>query len=196
MKTTSKLLLITLALLLVAPSCSIKKRIYMDGYHVEWYKRKNSKESKTVTREPKKIKTTIHSADESKDAIVESKVVQPSNVLISSDDVSKPVLTESKIESKSSKSITTKNLNFSRNEIKAVYKKASQIKKLKTTSGDGSSIDWTAFWLCFFLGGLGIHRFYLGYPGIGILYLLTAGLCGIGVLVDFIMIITGSLTKK
>ncbi len=47
--------------------------------------------------------------------------------------------------------------------------------------------------LCFFLGGLGIHRFYLGYTGLGIAQLLTCGGCGIWALVDFIMILTGSV---
>jgi TM2 domain-containing membrane protein YozV len=51
----------------------------------------------------------------------------------------------------------------------------------------------TAALLCFFLGGLGIHRFYLGYTTIGILQLLTAGGCGIWAIIDFIMILTGSL---
>lgn len=50
----------------------------------------------------------------------------------------------------------------------------------------------TALLLCIFLGGLGIHRFYVGKAGTGILYLLTAGLCGIGVLVDLIQIACGN----
>ena len=50
--------------------------------------------------------------------------------------------------------------------------------------------------ICFFLGGLGIHRFLVGKIGTGILYLLTGGLLGIGALVDFIMILCGKVTRK
>jgi hypothetical protein len=48
----------------------------------------------------------------------------------------------------------------------------------------------TALLLSFFLGGLGVDRFYLGYTGIGIAKLLTLGGCGIWAIVDFIMIAT------
>jgi hypothetical protein len=44
-----------------------------------------------------------------------------------------------------------------------------------------------------FLGNLGVHRFYLGYPGLGVAMLLTMGGCGIWSLIDSIMIFTGSV---
>tara|TARA_Y100000992_G_C21269207_1_gene495710 strand:- start:1513 stop:2658 length:1146 start_codon:yes stop_codon:yes gene_type:complete len=47
--------------------------------------------------------------------------------------------------------------------------------------------------VCFFVGGLGVHRFMMGYTGIGILMLLTGGLFGILALIDFVRILTGSL---
>ena len=49
---------------------------------------------------------------------------------------------------------------------------------------------WVAFVLAFFLGFLGVHRFYEGKIGTGILWLLTGGLLGIGWLADWITILT------
>jgi restriction system protein len=49
-----------------------------------------------------------------------------------------------------------------------------------------------AFLLCLFFGVLGIHRFYVGRVGTGLLYLFSGGLLGIGVIVDLIRILIGS----
>ena len=53
-----------------------------------------------------------------------------------------------------------------------------------------------AFLRCLFLGILGVHRFYVGKIGTGILHLLTLGCVGIWTLIDFIMIIMGAFTDK
>lgn len=69
-------------------------------------------------------------------------------------------------------------------------------KSLLSSFGSGGKSQLTATLLCLFLGGLGIHRFYLGYTWQGIVQLLTLGGLGIWALIDLIRIITGSLQPK
>jgi TM2 domain-containing membrane protein YozV len=55
-----------------------------------------------------------------------------------------------------------------------------------------SDKDWiVVLLLCFFVGFLGVHRFFVGKIGTGVLMLLTGGGLGIWTLIDFIMIIVG-----
>ncbi len=62
-------------------------------------------------------------------------------------------------------------------------------------TGDASPKSGVAaLLLCIFLGPLGVHRFYVGKMGTGIIQLLTAGGCGIWFLIDLIMIVMGKFT--
>jgi TM2 domain-containing membrane protein YozV len=49
-----------------------------------------------------------------------------------------------------------------------------------------------ALLLCFFVGVLGVHRFYVGKIGTGVAMILTFGGLGIWALIDLIMIICGA----
>lgn len=55
---------------------------------------------------------------------------------------------------------------------------------------------WTAFILCLLLGGLGVHRFYVGKVGTGLLWMFTCGLFGIGYIIDLIVILCGGFRDK
>lgn len=48
---------------------------------------------------------------------------------------------------------------------------------------------WVALILCLLLGIVGGHKFYEGKIGMGILYLFTLGILGVGVIIDFIVIL-------
>lgn len=61
--------------------------------------------------------------------------------------------------------------------------------------GSGKS-QIIALVLALVVGGLGIHRFYLGYIWQGVVQLLTLGGFGIWALIDLIRIITGDLQPK
>lgn len=81
--------------------------------------------------------------------------------------------------------------------------KVKQQSVLKAWKGDAAPAapssgksQLTALLLVLFLGGLGIHRFYLGYTWQGVVQLLTGGGCGIWALIDLIRIIMGDLQPK
>lgn len=71
-----------------------------------------------------------------------------------------------------------------------------KISNKATSAPMGGKSQVIALILVLCVGGLGIHRFYLGYTWQGIVQLLTAGACGIWWLIDLIRIITGDLKPK
>ena len=72
-----------------------------------------------------------------------------------------------------------------------------QKEKLLDSSTKTNSIDWLAlFLLTFFVGVLGVHRFYVGKIGTGVLMLITLGGLGVWFLVDLLLVVTGQFTNK
>jgi hypothetical protein len=69
-------------------------------------------------------------------------------------------------------------------------------KLLETREQASERSRLVALLFAWFFGMLGIHRFYVNRVGSGILWLLTFGLFGIGVLVDIILIASGTFTDK
>ena len=76
-----------------------------------------------------------------------------------------------------------------------VFGKKISSKATAPAEGEGKS-QVIALILVALLGGLGIHRFYLGYTWQGVVQLLTLGGCGVWALIDLVRIIMGTLKPK
>ncbi len=63
------------------------------------------------------------------------------------------------------------------------------VNTVTTVVGGKPKNKWVAFLLCLFLGFIGAHKFYEGKIGMGVLYLFTFGLFGIGWLVDCVLLL-------
>ncbi len=81
--------------------------------------------------------------------------------------------------------------NLTKKETRKLNRLKKRVAKIeKTKAGD----SWlVALLLSFFLGVLGIHRFYLGYTWQGVVQLVTFGGLGVWALIDFIRIIIRDL---
>ncbi len=206
MKSIKQLLFTGLATMLILSSCTMEKRVYMSGYHIEWNKSKHNPESKeiasndngkeaeqnqigTVVQAENESNTVENSATVSEDNItasVDNSLIIPNHKLISFSNQENRVTAKTNSTFEAKKVITNK-----------VTKTKKKVEKQKSAAGGGGKSQIVALILCIFLGGFGIHRFYLGYTGAGILYLLTGGLFGIGWLIDIVLlIIPNGLTPK
>ena len=66
----------------------------------------------------------------------------------------------------------------------------------QTAVATGTKSWIAALLLCLFVGTLGVHRFYVGKIGTGILMIVTFGGFGIWTLIDLIMIAVGKFSDK
>lgn len=104
--------------------------------------------------------------------------------------VQKKTTTEVVVKSEIAKAVTTSDVKPS------TQIKSEEVGEYVSPAAGGGKSQLIALILVVFVGGLGIHRFYLGYTWQGVVQLLTLGGCGIWALIDLIRIITGDLKPK
>lgn len=194
-KINYKSLLVFLAVIVFLGSCTIEKRRYMSGYHVEWFGNDKVKPNHDQQKATEPTAAVQEESKQNEIAPADNSMASVSEELNASDfntaQVAAPVAPSQKIR--------IKDVREAVKTIKEVSK-ANAAAKENTTLGASSSDaargdhdQLIALILCIVVGGLGIHRFYMGYMWQGIVQLLTAGGCGIWWIIDLIRLITGDL---
>lgn len=182
-----------IALIALISSCTVVKRVHQTGYYVSWHKQHktipSSDEQSLVQQLKEPIIVPINEIV-SEQLLPNSEVAQ---VVENTDEVTNVSSVESTSEVVSTKT-TTPEVETSKIVAKKtikVFENGKDEKSKATSSADSGSgkSQLVALILCILLGLIGVHRFYLGYTGLGILYLLTFGLFGVGWLIDLILLI-------
>ncbi len=175
-------------------SCSLEKRLYRKGFYVN----NSHKTDKTSSIQPEiitdvplvEVINIVSSFESETKAVSAPEVMGAENIiaLVEKQSETRAALTVQANEDV----VTTQSKQISKVDSLKPGKK--QKKNANASSGGKSQL--VALLLCLFVGILGVHRFYLGYIGIGIIQLFTLGGLGIWWLIDLIMIITGGLKPK
>ena len=199
--TTSKLGLLIAMVAILVSSCStnatFSKRYHSRGFNIAWGGGSDANNN-PVKQMPKKVKakSDVVAVAQNTDNVIVQSVKSTENTAMETSTVTTAVVSNNILAK--NEVATVKNANQTSTQavkLSTVVSKKAKLTPVSSVSNKALSqeIDWVAFILCFFLGGLGIHRFYLGYPLIGVLQILTLGGFGIWILIDLIRIITGDL---
>jgi TM2 domain-containing membrane protein YozV len=216
MKTKTSAFMGLIIVLSLASSCSITKMRYSKGCNIQLWDRWG-KEKINITHKPNSPKSQEKKLKEKADSIIQSTICdglgtsvegvkstetkQTGTILLPKSTKEKPALSRPSGKKQNKDIISFKRIALKENNAVSTYSKTAfhQIDAPSTQHpekvNDGQS--WLiALILCIFLGYLGIHRFYLGYPVIGIIQLLTLGFFGLWWLIDIILILIGHLKPK
>ena len=185
----------------VVSNRKVQKRKYNKGLYIKTNKKntlsfnflKWEKTNNTIAKNnPEKISSN-------KDLLIASKEIKSIPLVNSIPEVT---ALSNKIDEVLSDNKTSKKDKVKLSEIRKIKKEVKDLKKQlndenKITSNTESQgpDKKTAIILCCigFAVIAGLHRLYLGYYGLGILYILTGGLCLIGTIIDLIKLLNGDL---
>ncbi len=213
MKRISLLIVMSvMAIAILQTSCSIEKRHYRSGFYVD--NRSHKTERATInTKAPSQPIALAESAKTQTDVTKENpQTIFHQNTETKLNQVEKPLVAQRKSAGKTTMQKTDDvKLAFKAEALKAFKENSNALafyaSKKAAKSGGGNQI--VALVLCFFLGFLGVHSFYLGNTKKGVwqLVLFLVGILtsffligfvflaalSIWVLIDFIRIIIGDL---
>ena len=191
MKKTNVLLGFGLVLLL--NSCSVYNKAVFDA---KYLKKDKKGESTAVVREKTEIMQRSESISSDQSPVTASLdnelILIPSITKLETFNKTKDANVKNLSKSVETDKIATKKQSIKKIEKTEKVKK--EEKKSKQFAGGKSQL--IALILAAVIGVLGIHRFYLGYIGIGVIQLLTLGGFGVWFLIDLIRIIIGDLKPK
>lgn len=183
----SKILIVIFCALFFS-DCSISKRHYRKGFYVEYFAKQSA---------PLHHPTQPHKSNQSAKLQVTTPIIETAKIIGDSKKMEASLLASShemprELAKKQHKVLNS--VHVMRNNAQHFI--SSGTKKLSATKKYDEKSQIIALILCIAVGVIGIHRFYLGYYGIGILQVFTLGGCGIWTLIDLILIITGDLKPK
>ncbi|MFK7784703.1 MAG: TM2 domain-containing protein [Crocinitomicaceae bacterium] len=210
MKKTNTVFLLALIVIFLG-SCTVERRLHNKGFHVQWSKKYKADKSKVKASEEQELAVNELNEEASSHETLE---LRPISVVTSESDEQQMISdfevptdvvglgerieeettrrefsgSSSSLESSTEPSAVEKSVNQS-------AKKTSK-KNSKSSAASSGKSQMIALLLVIFVGVLGVHRFYLGYTGVGVLMLLTLGLFGLLWLIDLIRIAVGDLGPK
>jgi len=185
----------------VVSNRKVQKRKYNKGLYIKTNKKntlsfnflKWEKTNNTIAKNnPEKISSN-------KDLLIASKEIKSIPLVNSIPEVTAlsnkidEVLSDNKTSKKDK--VKLSEIRKIKNEVKALKKQLKDENKITSNTESQGPDKKTAIILCCigFAVIAGLHRLYLGYYGLGILYILTGGLCLIGTIIDLIKLLNGDL---